>query len=266
MANYLNHNYDWEDPQIIGKNKELAHNTLIPFIDVGSALKGKKHSQFYYSLNGVWKFNWVKKPADRPINFYEADFNDSNWDSIDVPSNWQMRGYDVPIYTNIKYPYSINTKKIPGIDHENNPVGSYRRVFKIPDEWQDREIFIHFGGVKSAFYIWINGEEVGYSQESMTPAEFNITKYVKKESNLVAVEVYRWSDGSYLEDQDMWRFSGIFREVYLFSTPKVHLRDFFAHCELDEAYKDAILKLRVKIQNYSNRRRSVDRGNQPQSS
>ncbi len=246
----MNHNYDWENPKIIGRNKEIAHNTLIPFGDLKSALKGRNNSPFFRSLNGLWKFNWVKKPADRPIKFYNVDFDESNWNSIDVPSNWQMHGYGIPIYTNIRYPYSINTKQIPGIDHEYNPIGSYRTVFNISEEWQNREIFIHFGGVKSAFYIWINGEKIGYSQDSMTPAEFNITNYVKKENNLLAVEVYRWSDGSYLEDQDMWRFSGIFREVFLFSTPKVHIRDFFAHCELDETYKDAILKLRIKIRNY----------------
>ncbi len=250
MGDNLNQKNDWENATMIGQNKEPAHNTLIPFNDLNSALKGNKDSAYYQSLNGIWKFNWVKKPSDRPINFYEVDFDDSSWDNIDVPSNWQMRGYGIPIYTNIKYPYSINTKEIPRIDHEYNPVGSYRRIFNIPEGWQDREVFIHFGAVKSAFYIWVNGEKVGYSQGSMTPAEFNITKYMKNENNLLAVEVYRWSDGSYLEDQDMWRFSGIFRDVYLFSTPKVHLRDFFARCDLDGAYKDAILNVRAKIRNY----------------
>ena len=246
----MNHKNDWENATIVGKNKEPAHNTLIPFNDLNSALKSHEDSKNYQSLNGNWKFNWVNKPADRPINFFKVDFNDGNWDNIDVPSNWQMRGYGIPIYTNVKYPYSINLKDIPSIDHEYNPVGSYRMSFNIPNSWQNREIFIHFGGVKSAFYIWLNGEKVGYSQGSMTPAEFNLTKYVKKENNILAVEVYRWSDGSYLEDQDMWRFSGIFRSVYLYSTPKVHLRDFFVSCELDDDYKDAELMVRVKVRNY----------------
>lgn len=269
MGDKLDYKNDWENARIIGQNKEQAHNTLIPFKDLESALKSNKDSIYYKSLNGNWKFNWVKKPADRPINFYEVDYDDKNWDNIDVPSNWQMRGYGIPIYTNVKYPYSINIKEIPridheygpdgtyrrtfhvpGIDHEYNPVGSYRTTFNIPEDWYDREIFIHFGGVKSAFYLWVNGEKVGYSQGSMTPVEFNITKYVKKENNILAVEVYRWSDGSYLEDQDMWRFSGIYRDVYLFATPKVHIRDYYARCELDKIYKDAILKLRVKIRNY----------------
>ena len=241
---------DWENARIIGQNKEPAHNTLIPFNSLDSALKSYEDSKNYQSLNGNWKFNWVKKPAEKPINFFEVDFDDNNWDNIDVPSNWQMRGYGIPIYTNVKYPYSINIKDIPRIDHEYNPVGSYRRSFNIPESWQDREIFIHFGGVKSAFYIWLNGKKVGYSQGSMTPAEFNITNFLKSKDNILAVEVYRWSDGSYLEDQDMWRFSGIFRSVYLFSTPKLHLRDFFISCDLDEEYKDANLKVRIKVRNY----------------
>jgi beta-galactosidase len=251
MGDKLDNKNDWENASIIGQNKEPAHNTLIPYQDLESALKSSKDSEYFQSLNGNWKFNWVKKPADRPINFYEVDYDDNNWDNIDVPSNWQMRGYGIPIYTNVKYPYSINLNDIPSIDHEYNPVGSYRRSFNIPDFWQDREIFIHFGGVKSAFYIWLNGKRVGYSQGSMTPAEFNITPFLKSKDNILAVEVYRWSDGSYLEDQDMWRFSGIFRSVYLYSTPKVHLRDFFISCELDEDYKDAELVVRIKVRNYS---------------
>jgi len=241
---------DWENPKVIGINKLSPHNTSIPFKDLESCFNSRKFSPFYTPLNGKWKFNWVKKPSDRPINFYEKNYNDKSWDEIDVPSNWQMEGYGIPIYTNVKYPYSINTENIPSIDHEYNPVGSYRRRFDIPSNWQEREIFIHFDGVKSAFYLWINGKKVGYSQGSMTPAEFNITKYVKSNNNLIAVEVYRWSDGSYLEDQDMWRFSGIFRDVYIYATPKVHIRDFFLSSDLDTDYENAALSIKVKIKNY----------------
>ncbi|MFX0075230.1 MAG: glycoside hydrolase family 2 TIM barrel-domain containing protein [Candidatus Hermodarchaeota archaeon] len=241
---------DWENSQLFKINKEPAHSTLIPFESIDGALGKWEDSPYYQSLNGNWKFNWVRKPQDRPKEFYKKDFDVDNWEFIDVPSNWQMRGYDIPIYTNTNYPYSINTKEVPKIDHNYNPVGSYRRNFTIPTSWGDREVFIHFAGVKSAFYIWINGKKVGYSQGSMTPAEFNITPFIKPGNNLLAVEVYRWSDGSYLEDQDMWRFSGIYRDVYLFSTPKVHIRDFFAHCDLDENYKHAILKVTTKVYNY----------------
>ncbi len=243
---------DWENSQMIGQNKEPPHNTLIPFQDIDSALTGEfESSQYYKLLNGNWKFSWVKKPSERPISFYKTDYNDNNWDLIPVPSNWQLQGYGIPIYTDDKYPYSIKRKNIPSIDREYNPVGSYRMEFTIPMEWNEREIFIHFDGVKSAFYLWINGKKVGYSQGSMTPAEFNITNYIQEGKNILAVEVYRWSDGSYLEDQDMWRFSGIFRDVFLFSTPKIHIRDFHIYCDLDQNYTDAFLKVRTKIQNYS---------------
>jgi len=241
---------DWENSKIFNKNKEPAHSTLISYDSLENSKKNREESQYYKSLNGIWKFNWVEKPSDRPVNFYDVNYEIQDWAEIDVPSNWQMRGYGIPIYTNVKYPYSINIEKIPNIDHNYNPVGSYRRNFEIPLNWKGREVFIHFAGVKSAFYIWINGEKVGYSQGSMTPAEFNITKYLKIGINVLAVEVYRWSDGSYLEDQDMWRFSGIFREVFLFSTPKIHIRDFFARCKLDENYEHAILKVKVKVVNY----------------
>jgi len=241
---------DWENSEIFGISKEEAHCTAIPFATYDQAKKAEwTASPFYKLLNGKWKFNWVSKPADRPIDFYKPDYNVSNWDEIPVPGNWQMYGYGIPIYVNVKYPFVIVNP--PYIPHDNNPVGSYRRNFNIPANWDSREIFIHFNGVKSAFYIWVNGKKVGYSQGSMTPAEFNLTPYLKKGENVLAVEVYRWSDGSYLEDQDMWRLSGIFRDVYLFSTPKVHIRDFFIKSDLDKNYKDAQLKIDIELKNYS---------------
>jgi len=243
---------DWENSEMIGLNKELPHNTLIPFQDIDSALTGKfESSQYYKSLNGKWKFNWVNKPSESPVDFYKINYDVRNWDEIPVPSNWQMHGYGIPIYTDSKYPYSVKRKNIPSINHEYNPVGSYRVEFTIPLEWNEREIFIHFDGIKSAFYLWVNGKKVGYSQGSMTPAEFNITNCIKKGENILAVEVYRWSDGSYLEDQDMWRFSGIYRDVYLFSTPKIHIRDFFIFNDFDENYINAFLKIRIKVHTYT---------------
>jgi len=242
---------DWENPEIFGQNKEPAHNTLIPYQNIKSALKGEEdESIFYQTLNGNWKFNWVRKPEDRPKDFFKIKYDDSGWDTIAVPSNWQMKGYGIPIYLNIRYPRSVKKKNIPKISHKYNPVGSYRTKFTVPKNWDDREVIIHFNGVKSAFYLWINEEKVGYSQGSMTPAEFNVTKYLQEGSNVLAVEVYRWSDGSYLEDQDMWRLSGIYRDVYLFSVPKVHIRDFFVHCSFDDKYQDAILKTQIKLWNY----------------
>lgn len=250
MNENQNQKFEWENSEIIGINKEVAHCTLLPHIKLKTILETSSKSPFFISLNGNWKFNWVKKPADRPKDFYKMDFKDDNWKEIDVPSNWQMRGYGIPIYTNVNYPYSVEKRSIPNISHSYNPVGSYRRHFVIPIEWADRQVFLHFAGVKSAFYVWLNGKQVGYSQGSMTPAEFNITQYLIKNVNLLAVEVYRWSDGSYLEDQDMWRFSGIYRDVSLFSTPTIHIKDFFAYCEFDKDYKDAYLKIKLKIKNY----------------
>lgn len=238
---------DWENPRIIGRNKEPAHCTLTPFAGPQEALACRRDaSAFSRSLNGNWKFNWVEKPEDRPKNFYRPEYDVEDWDEIPVPSNWQMHGYGRPIYVNVRYPFKKNPPNIP---HEYNPVGSYRRDFDIPRDWEGRQIFIHFDGVESAFYLWINGEEVGYSQGSRTPAEFNVTPFVREGSNCLAVEVYRWSDGSYLECQDFWRLSGIFRNVTLFSTPCVHIRDFEVSCELDEAYRDAGIDVTAWIRN-----------------
>ncbi|MHC4205931.1 MAG: beta-galactosidase, LacZ type [Planctomycetota bacterium] len=239
---------DWENPQVVGLNKEPGHCTLVPYPNTRTALKCERQaSRFYQSLNGKWKFNWVNKPSDRPVDFYKPRYDVSKWDEIPVPSNWQMHGYGRPIYLNMRYPFPVNPPYIP---HDYNPVGSYRTEFRIPSGWKNRQVFLHFDGVKSASYIWINGRKVGYSQDSMLPAEFNVTKYLRKGKNTLAVEVYRWSDSSYLEDQDMWRLSGIYRNVYLFSTPQVHIRDFAVRTDLDDSYTDATLMIRPRIINY----------------
>jgi beta-galactosidase len=240
---------DWENEQMIGFNKEPGHCTLTPYGDIESAVEGiREASPFYRSLSGTWKFHWVSKPADRPIDFYKPTFDVSGWDDIRVPANWQEFGYGRPIYLNMLYPFPPNPPRIP---HDYNPVGSYRRVFEVPASWDGREVFLHFDGVDSAFYVWVNGCKVGYSQDSMTPAEFNITEYLCPGQNTLAVEVYRWSDGSYLEDQDMWRLSGIHRKVYLFATPKVHIRDFFVRSTLDDLCQDGILMIRPKLVTYA---------------
>jgi len=243
---------DWENPEMIGWNKEPAHCTLMPYLDIESALTGTREaSPFHKSLNGNWKFHWVKKPAERPKDFYKLDYDVSSWGEIPVPSNWELQGYGIPIYTNITYPFSPENPNPPYIPHDNNPIGSYRTEFTIPDGWEGREVFLHFDGVMSAFYLWINGQQVGYSEDSMTPAEFDITNYLVAGTNVLAAEVYRWCDGSYLEDQDTWRLSGIYRDVYLFSTPRVHLRDFFVVCDLDAQYRDATLKVTTSLHNYA---------------
>lgn len=240
---------DWEDPTIVERNKLETHATMTIYPERGQALEDNRFSSpWYQSMNGSWKFKWSAKPAERPKSFYKNDFDVSGWDNIKVPANWQLEGYGVPIYANVEYPFPKNPPHIP---HENNPVGSYRKTFNIPENWDKRETIIHFDGVESAFYIWVNGQKVGYSQGSRTPAEFNITPYLKAGKNNVSVEVYRWSDGSYLEDQDFWRLSGIFRDVYLYSPDDMHVRDFTVTTDLDQNYKNATLSVIADLQNFS---------------
>ena len=236
---------DWENPGMFNQNREDPHATLISFPDELSAFKGNKtNSPNYLSLDGIWKFNWVNSPDERPYWFFKDDYDTRDWADTEVPSNWQTKGYDVPIYVNIGYGFKNNP---PYIDHEWNPVGSYKRSFKVPAEWKNKEVFLHFGAVSSAFYVWVNEQLVGYSQDSKTPAKFNITKYLKRGNNSLAVEVYRWSDGSYLEDQDFWRLSGIQRSVFLHARPVTYIRDFFAVGDLENSYKDGKLKLDVSL-------------------
>ena len=240
---------DWENPNMFGLNKEPGHCTFIPYEDHKQALRDDPtRSPYYLSLNGNWKFHWTRRPADRPLDFFKPTVDVGHWAEIPVPSNWEMQGYDIPIYINAGYPFPANPPKIA---HDYNPVGSYRRDFTIPDGWNGKQVFIHFAGVQSAFYLWINGEKVGYSQDSMTPAEFDITRFLRPGKNVVAAEVYRWCDGSYLEDQDQWRFSGIYRDVFLFSAPTLHIRDYWARCDLDQQYRDAELTLSPTLYNYS---------------
>jgi len=238
---------DWENPLVLGINKEAPRATSLPYADLESArLGGREATPYVKLLNGDWKFHWVGRPADRPADFFRTDFDDSGWETIPVPSCWEMKGYGIPIYTNVVYPFPADPPRIP---HEYNPVGSYRTEFETPVQWEGRQVFIHFGGVYSAFSIWVNGRKVGYSQGSKTPAEFNITRYLRPGRNILAVEVYRWSDGSYLEDQDMFRFGGIFRDVFLTAEPSVFIRDFFVRSDLDAADRNADLLLTARIRN-----------------
>lgn len=241
---------DLVNPAMFDQNKEKPHATLIPHADcLAIKWNNPKDSPFYKSLNGTWKFHWVRKPADRPKNFFDPKYDVSGWDDIPVPSNWELQGYGIPIYVNIPYEWTKDPQP-PEVPDDWNPVGSYKRTFTIPDDWKNRQVFIHFGAVKSAMYIWVNGQKVGYSQGSKTPAEWNITSFLKDGENDLAVEVYRWSDGSYLECQDFWRISGIERDVYLFSTPGLHVRDFFADATLDDTYQNGILKVSADITSY----------------
>ncbi|MGD9100574.1 MAG: glycoside hydrolase family 2 TIM barrel-domain containing protein, partial [Anaerolineae bacterium] len=244
--------HDWENHRVVGRNKQPGHVPLTPYTDEPLALTGEREASPYLaSLNGDWKFHYAANPALAPQGFYEAEFDDAAWDSISVPSNWQLpgrgrQGYDKPIYVNSQYPFPVDPPRVP---RDDNPTGSYRRRFTLPEEWEGRRIFILFEGVDSAFYLWINGERVGYSQGSRLPAEFDITSFVRPGENTLAVQVYRWSDGSYLEDQDYWRLSGIYRDVHLRASLPLHVRDFWVRTELDAAYRDAVLKVRVNLRN-----------------
>lgn len=236
----------WEDPTIFNVGQGLPHANFIPFPDIPSFLKERReNSPFYFDLNGMWKFNWSKCPADRPQAFYEKNYDVSSWPEIQVPSNWEIEGYGVPIYVNDRYPFPPNPPYIP---NDYNPVGSYKKSFIVPDAWEGRRVFAVFEGVKSAAYFWLNGQFLGYNQDSRTPVEFELSDYLQEGENQIAVEVYRWSDASYLECQDMWRLSGLFRDVYLWSSPKTHIRDFFVKAELDDNYQHGILDVTVAIE------------------
>jgi beta-galactosidase len=250
LMNRLKAQYaEWENPQINAVNKEPAHASFMGYLSEAGAIEDDySKSPWYLSLNGTWKFNWVSQPEKRPVDFYREDFDVSGWNDIPVPSDWQMQGYDYPVYVNIRYPFPKNQPYIP---HDYNPVGSYKRYFAVPEKWKNMEIYIHFGGVNSAMYLWINGNYVGYSEDSKTPAEFDITPYLKKGQNSAAVQVYRWCDGSYLEDQDFFRLSGIERDVYLFAAPKVHISDFFVKTGLDPEYAGGTIDLNVQCKNLS---------------
>ncbi len=242
---------DWENPEKFADGREYPRATAFPYATTDEALKNDfKSSPYYESLNGKWKFNFAAKPTDRPADFYKTGYDTSSWKEITVPSNWEMQGYGIPIYTNTTYPFPANPPYIP---HNDNPVGSYKRSFDIPADWAGRQVFLHFDGSTAGMYVWVNGQKVGYVQSTKNPSEFNITRFVKPGKNQLACEVYRWTDGSYLEDQDFWRLSGIDRDVYLYSTADNSISDFFAKAGLDKNYRNGVLDVDVKLQNYTDK-------------
>jgi beta-galactosidase len=247
-----------EDPTCIGINKEKAHATLMPYATMSQAIAADRSASTYaLSLNGRWKFNWVATPEKRPVNFFKMNYDDTKWAQITVPSNWQMAGYGTPFYRNIGYtfqkdfPHVMSTPpKTYTAYNDRNPVGSYRRSFTVPANWNGGRIFLTFDGVDAGFFVWVNGVKVGYSVNSRNAAEFDITKYLRKGKNQLAVEVYQYTSGSYLEDQDMWRMNGIFRNVTLWRAPDQHIRDLYIKTDLDNNYKDADLSVSAMVTNY----------------
>lgn len=256
-----------EDPEVFAINKEPAHATLMPYADLGEALAANRHeSSFCRSLNGMWKFHWVSWPQARPVDFYKPAYDVSGWDEIPVPSNWQLLGYGTPYYRNLGYTFKRDFPKVMSTPPKNftayeerNPVGSYRRDFDVPADWNGRQVFIAFDGVDAGFFLWVNGHKVGYSENSRNVAEFDITKYINPGRNMVAVEVYRYTTGSYVEDQDMWRLSGIFRNVTIWSAPVTHIRDFFIKTDLDDNYINATMDITAKIKNYGSKPAKVSK-------
>lgn len=250
-----------ENPELLGINKEPYHATLMPYANLQEALLAKRHaSSLSRSLNGLWKFNWVPRPEQRPVDFYKPGFDVSAWKEIPVPSNWEVQGYGTPFYRNNGYTIKKDFPHVMSEPEkwytsykERNPVGSYRREFDLPADWVGRRNFITFDGVDCAFFLWVNGEKVGFSVNSRNAADFDLTNYLKPGKNMIAVEVYQYSSGTWLEDQDMWRLHGIFRNVTLWSTPQVHIRDFFVKTDLDKDYKEATIELLTKIKNYGDK-------------
>lgn len=244
---------DWENPAVLHRNREPAAATLLPFGTPAQAAGGHRgDSPWFTLLNGTWKFFHGASPAALPAGFESADFEVADWDTLPVPGNWQMHGHGHPHYTNVNYPIPVDKPYVP----DENPVGLYVRSFSVPDAWKGRQVMLHFAGVDSCFYVWINGQATGFSKVPHMPAEFNITPHLRPGANRLTVQVLKFCDGTYLEDQDMWRLSGIFRDVYLYAIPDIHVRDVCVRTPLDKNCRNATLDVRARIRNYGARIRT----------
>ncbi|MDF9828988.1 glycoside hydrolase family 2 TIM barrel-domain containing protein [Parabacteroides sp. PF5-6] len=240
---------NWENPEIFAINREATRTTSLPYPNEALAMADDYAASPYYQLlDGQWKFFWVPKVAEVPEGFWQENYNVSAWKEIPVPGNWEFNGYGIPIYTSASFGFRARP---PHIDREDSPVGAYRHTFNIPENWEGRKVFLHFEGGTNAMYVWVNGKEVGYTQNAKSPAEFDITPYIRQGKNTLACQVHKYSDGSYLEDQDMWRLGGIHRSVYLYSTAQTRIWDYFAHPELDKNYKNGTLALDMILKNYA---------------
>ena len=236
---------EWEDPAVFAVNCEPAHAWFIPYADAESALRLEpERSPFYLSLNGEWKFRWSATPETRPVGFQEPGFDVSSWGPIQVPGNWELQGHGYPIYTSGAYPFRADPPRIP---HDQNNVGCYRREFELPAAWDGKQVFLQCNAVNSGFYAWINGHYAGYHEDSKLPAEFNLSRWLKPGRNTIALEVYRWSDGSYMEAQDFWLFSGIERDIGLYAAPATAIWDYDLRANLDDAYRDGLFSLQVTL-------------------
>ncbi|MCU4800547.1 DUF4981 domain-containing protein [Halobacteria archaeon HArc-gm2] len=237
---------DWLDPRTVGRNRLGPHVDVLPYENPEAAqTRERTRSPWIRSLDGEWEFDLAATPADAPAGFQDPGFDAGDWDGIDVPINWQAAGYGDPHYTNVVYPFPLDPPNVP----TENPTASYRRTFHVDEDWDGRQVRLHFEGVDSAFHLWVNGERVGYSEGARLPSEFDVSEHVEPGENTVAVRVYRWTNGSYVEDQDMWWLSGIFRAVYAYAVPETHVADVDVRTELDDAYRDAHLTAAVDVAN-----------------
>ncbi len=240
---------EWQDPQLNAISRAPMRASYFAYPSVEAARAGQKETAAnFLSLNGMWKFNWVKNENDRPVDFYRVDFEDQYWVDFPVPGLWELNGYGDPVYKNVGYAwYNQFRSNPPLIESENNHVGSYRKTFDLPADWKGQQVYLHVGSATSNLYVWVNGKFVGYSEDSKMAAEFDITKYLKPGKNLVAMQIYRWCDGSYLEDQDFWRLSGIGREVYVYARPNLHIEDIFIIPDLDSDYRNGKLDVTANV-------------------
>ena len=240
---------EWKDPEVNSVNRSAMHTNYFVYASADEAKAGSKEdSQNFMTLNGLWKFNWVRNADARPTNFYQTSFNDKGWDNIKVPAVWELNGYGDPIYVNVGYAWRNQFQNNPPlVPTENNHVGSYRKEIVLPADWKGKDIFAHFGSVTSNMYLWVNGRYVGYSEDSKLEAEFDLTNYLKPGKNLIAFQVFRWCDGSYLEDQDFFRYSGVGRDCYLYARDKKRIQDIRVTPDLDSQYKDGTLNIAIDM-------------------
>ena len=243
--------HDWEDQNVLQIGREPARAYFMPY--------GEKAGDRQLSLDGLWKFHWTKTPDEQPEGFFRTDFDDASWSVFPVPGDWEVPPtgyprYGTPIYSSSGYTFKIDPPRVMDEPKKNytayeerNPTGVYRRQFALPAQWQGQEVYLRFGAVSSAFYVWVNGKRAGYSQGSMEPAEFRVTDYLRPGMNQITLEVLKYSDGSYLEDQDMWRMAGIHRSITLYTTPKIRIRDFGVRTLLDNNYEDALLVIHPEL-------------------
>lgn len=247
LAGHAQHK-EWENQRVNQINREPIHAHFVPYASERAALQKDATLERRESLNGTWKFHFAKNPASRPATFYEEGFDVSGWKDIEVPGSWELQGFDAPIYTDTRYPFPANPPYVP---QDYNPVGSYVTTFTVPEHFKGKDVLLHFGGVESAYYCWVNGRFVGYSEDSRLPSEYLINQYLKAGENKLAVEVYRYSDGSYLEGQDYWKYSGIERNVMLIARPKSRIKDFEIKADLDDRYRDGLLDIRFTMDSRS---------------